>query len=117
MFSGPDMKLWNIVKKTEPLVGTWPLSLTSWGVILTKAFSSNALNELKAWLANIFLSARNNILGILFPSLWIFHLDWNNFHAIWNAITVLPVPVARVKSILCCLSAIASKVLFIAISW
>ena len=117
MFSGPDIKLWNIVKKTDPLVGTCPVSLTSLGVILTKAFSSKALNELKAWLANIFLSAKNSIRGALFPSLCLFHLDWNNFQAIWNAITVLPVPVARVRSILCCLSAIASKVLLIAISW
>ena len=74
-------------------------------------------DALKAWLANIFLSAKNNILGSLLPSLCLFHLAWNNFQAIWKAITVLPVPVAKVNSILCCLSAIASNALLIAISW
>ena len=117
MSSGPDIKVWNIEKNIFPLVGTDPVALISPGLILTNAFSSNAPNELNAWLAKTFLSAKKIILRDLWPSLCKFHLDWNNFQAIWNAITVLPVPVASVNKILSFLLAIASRALFIAISW
>ena len=105
------------MKKIDPLVGTDPFFLTSPGFILTNAFSGKAPNELKAWLARMFLSARNRILGSLFPSLCLFHLAWNNFQTIWKAITVFPVPVASVKRTLCLLFAIASRALLIATSW
>ena len=52
-----------MVKKMLPLVGTFPLFFISLGFIRTKASSGNAENELQAWSANMFLSAKNRILG------------------------------------------------------
>ena len=71
-----------MVKKILPFVGTFPFLLISEGLIRTKASSSKAPKALKAWSAKIFLSARNKILGLRIPSLLMFHLAWNNFHAI-----------------------------------
>ncbi len=68
-----------MVKKMLPLIGTLPFLLISLGLIRTRASSGNAEKALKAWLARMFLSARNNILGLLKPSRFKFHLVWNNF--------------------------------------
>ena len=53
-----------MVKKMLPFVGTLPLFLISLGFIRTNASSGKAENELKAWLAKMFLSAKNKILGL-----------------------------------------------------
>ena len=68
-------------------------------------------------LSIIFLSAKNKIRGTLLPGEIKFHLDWNNFQAIWKAIAVFPVPVARVNNILFLPAPTDSKTLFIAFSW
>ena len=57
-----------MVKKILPFVGTFPFLLISFGLILTKASSGNAEKALKAWLAKIFLSAKNKIRGLRLPS-------------------------------------------------
>ena len=44
--------------------------------------SGKAEKALKAWFAKMFLSARNNILGLLKPSRFKFQRVWNNFQAI-----------------------------------
>ena len=64
-----------MVKNKLPFVGTFPFFFTSPGLILTSASSSKAPNELKAWSAKMFLSAKNKILGTLLPGEIKFHLD------------------------------------------
>jgi hypothetical protein len=61
-----------MVKKILPFVGTVPFLLISFGLILTKASSAKAEKALNAWLAKIFLSAKNKILGLRLPSLFKF---------------------------------------------
>src|SRR5450759_3803408 len=80
--SVPLIKVWKIVKKILPLIGTLPFLLISFGLIRIRASSGKAENALKAWFAKMFLSARNNILGLLKPSRFKFQRVWNNFHAI-----------------------------------
>jgi hypothetical protein len=67
------MKDWKMVKKILPLVGTFPFFFISLGLIRTKASSGKAENELNAWSAKMFLSAKNNILGLRLPSRFKFH--------------------------------------------
>ena len=62
------MKVWKMVKKILPFLGTLPFFLMSEGLILTRASSSKAPKELNAWSAKMFLSARKRILGLLKPS-------------------------------------------------
>jgi hypothetical protein len=72
LLSLPLIKVWNIVKKMLPLVGTRPFFFISPGAILIRASSGKALKALKAWSAKIFLSARKSILGLLEPSFFKF---------------------------------------------
>ena len=46
-----------------------------------------------------------------------FHFDWNSFHAIWNAMEVLPVPVASVSRMRRYPSATASSAAVTALCW
>src|SRR5574343_1369709 len=61
--SGPDINVWKIVKKILPFLGTLPLLRISAGSIRTSASSGNAENELKAWSANVFRSAKKRMRG------------------------------------------------------
>src|SRR5450759_2580761 len=78
----PLIKVWKMVKKMLPLIGTLPFLLISFGLIRIRASSGNDEKALNAWSAKIFLSARNKILGLLKPSRFKFQRVWNNFHAI-----------------------------------
>ena len=113
---GPLMKVWKMVKKILPFFGTCPFLRIPSGSILTRASSSNAEKALYAWSAKLFLSARKRILGRLFGSFELFHFVWKSFQEIWKAMAVFPVPVARVRRILCLFSAIAESTAFTAFS-
>ena len=71
-----------MVKKMLPLVGTLPFLLISFGLIRTRASSGNAEKALNAWLAKMFLSAKNKMRGLRLPSRFRFQRVWNNFQAI-----------------------------------
>gem|GEM_PF-6951647 len=98
------------------LVGTLPSDLLiSLPDICLQSFS-NGLNVFIACSMRIFLSARNKIRGLRFHQV-LDRLAWRSLYAIWKAMYVLPVPVARVSSILLCPLAIAVSALLIARSW
>src|SRR4051812_41475944 len=61
------MKVWKMVKKTLPLVGTRPFFRISLGSIRTRALSSKAEKALYAWSARMFLSARKRTRGLDLP--------------------------------------------------
>ena len=66
--SVPLMKVWKMVKKMLPLVGTLPFFLISSGLMRTRASSGKAEKALYAWSARILRSARNRMRGLREPS-------------------------------------------------
>ena len=111
------MKVWKIVKNTEPFFGTFPFLRMSPGEMRTRASSGKNENALYAWSARILRSARNRIRGWRVGSPPRFQRLLNSFQAIWAAIPVLPVPVAIVSRIRCLPAATASRTLPMAMSW
>ncbi len=117
------MKVWKIVKKMLPFFGTFPFLRIDAGSILTSASSGNAENELNAWFARMFLSARKRMRGLretyavseLVEDR--FQRLWKSFYASWKAMNVFPVPVASVSRMRSCPPAIASSTRSMAMSW
>jgi len=109
-----------MVKNTAPFFGTLPAFVISSGLMRTKARSSNAaklLKSLKAWPPRSLRSARYKMRGCLDPSRASDHRALNSFHAIWNAMDVLPVPVAKVRRMRSALALTRPSTHATAISW
>ncbi|EKD59298.1 MAG: hypothetical protein ACD_55C00085G0001 [uncultured bacterium] len=57
------MKVWKMVKKRLPFLGTFPFLLISSGEMRTRASSGKAEKALYAWLARMLRSARKRMRG------------------------------------------------------
>jgi len=105
------MKVWRMVKKRLPFFGTPPFLAMSAGAMRTMASSGKALKALQAW------SARKRMRGRREGSRVRFQRLWKSFQAIWRAMKVLPVPVARVRRTRCRSAPMASMTASTAASW